>query len=55
MTTLFAEVVQETEKLSDTAQNELAQRILDDVMSELRWQETLSKPEIRIRSIGGNG
>ena len=49
MTTLFAEVVQETEKLSDTAQNELAQRILDDVMSELRWQE------LRIRSIGGNG
>jgi hypothetical protein len=48
MTTLFAQAVQEAEKLSDTAQNELAQQILNDVVSELRWQQTLSTSEPRI-------
>jgi ribosome-binding protein aMBF1 (putative translation factor) len=48
MTTLFAQAVHEAEKLSDVAQNELAQQILEDITSELRWQQALSKPDSRL-------
>jgi hypothetical protein len=48
MTTLFAQALHEAEKLSDAAQNELAQQILEDITSELQWQQTLSKSDTRI-------
>lgn len=48
MTTLLTQAMQEAEKLSDTAQNELAQQIFDDITNELRWQQTLSKPDSRL-------
>jgi hypothetical protein len=48
MTTLLAQVIEEAEKLSDIAQNELAQQFLDDITNELRWQQTLSKPDSRL-------
>jgi hypothetical protein len=48
MTTLFAHAIHEAEKLPESAQNELAQQILEDITSELHWQKTLAQPDSRI-------
>ncbi|MCU0427589.1 MAG: hypothetical protein MUF71_18410 [Candidatus Kapabacteria bacterium] len=51
MTTLLTHVMHEAEKLSEAAQNELAQQILEDIASELLWQQTLSKPDSRLSAL----
>lgn len=46
MTTLLEKALVEIQKLPDYLQDELAQQLLTDIESELKWQESLSKPNI---------
>jgi O-acetylhomoserine/O-acetylserine sulfhydrylase-like pyridoxal-dependent enzyme len=46
MTHLLEKAFQEAQKLSSYLQDELAQQLLEDIENELKWQETLSNPDI---------
>ncbi|MGK7944852.1 MAG: hypothetical protein AB4058_10330 [Microcystaceae cyanobacterium] len=48
MTQLLQQAFQEAQKLSDDIQDELAQQLLSDIENELKWQETLSKPDTNL-------
>jgi len=42
MTSLLQKAFTEIQKLPDSLQDELAQQLLEDIESELKWQESLS-------------
>lgn len=46
MTQLLEKAFQEAQKLSNYLQDELAQQLLEDIENELKWQESLSNPNI---------
>ena len=48
MTKLLEKAFQEAQKLSDNLQNEIAQQLLIDIENELKWQETLTDPDINL-------
>jgi len=48
MTKLLERAFQEAQKLSDNLQNEIAQQLLTDIENELKWQETLTDPDINL-------
>lgn len=46
MTTLLEQAFKEAQKLPSQLQDEIAQQLLEDIKNELKWQETLSNPDI---------
>ncbi len=46
MTELLEQAFKEAQKLSNHLQDELAQQLLEDIENELKWQESLSNPEV---------
>ena len=46
MTELLEQAFKEAQKLSNYLQDELAQQLLKDIKNELKWQESLSDPDI---------
>ena len=48
MTTLLEQALKEAQKLPSELQDEIAQQLLDDIQNELKWQETLSNPDVNI-------
>ncbi len=48
MTKLLEQAFKEAQKLSSSLQDELAQKLLEDIENELKWQESLSNPDIDI-------
>ena len=48
MTALLEQVFKEAQKLPNELQNEIAQQLLEDIHNELKWQKTLSNPDINI-------
>ena len=48
MTELLEQAFKEAQKLSNSLQDELAQQLLEDIENELKWQESLSNPDIDI-------
>ncbi|MGK7892115.1 MAG: hypothetical protein AB4372_00265 [Xenococcus sp. (in: cyanobacteria)] len=46
MTKLLEQAFKEAQKLSNYLQDELAQQLLEDIENELKWQESLSNPDI---------
>lgn len=48
MTKLLERAFQEAQKLSDNLQNEIAEQLLTDIENELKWQETLTDPDINL-------
>ena len=48
MTALLEQAFKEAQKLPNELQNEIAQQLLEDIDNELKWQETLSNPDIDI-------
>ncbi|PSB04258.1 hypothetical protein [Merismopedia glauca] len=46
MASLVEEAFQEMQKLPTHLQDELAQQLLEDIQNELKWQESLSNPDI---------
>jgi len=45
MTNLLTEAFNKAQNLPEHIQNELAQQMIEDIESELQWQETLSQPQ----------
>ncbi len=45
MTNLLTEAFNKAQNLPEHLQNELAQQVIEDIESELQWQETLSQPQ----------
>jgi hypothetical protein len=48
MTTLLQKAFIEIQKFSDRLQDELAQQLLEDIESELKWQKSLSQSDIEL-------
>ncbi len=48
MTTLLEQALKEAQKLPSELQDEIAQQLLEDIQNELKWQETLSNPDVNI-------
>jgi len=48
MTTLLEQAFKEAKKLPSEIQAEIAQQLLEDIQNELKWQETLSNPNINL-------
>ncbi len=48
MTELLEQAFKEAQKLSDYLQNQLAQQLLEDIENELKWQESLSNPDVNL-------
>lgn len=46
MTKLLKQAFEEAKKLSNHLQDELARQLIEDIESELKWQESLSKPDL---------
>ena len=44
MTSLLAEAFDKAQNLPIHLQDELAQQLIEDIESELQWQQTLSQP-----------
>ena len=42
---LLSNVIQQAQSLPIAIQDELAEQFLEDVENEIKWQETLSKPQ----------
>jgi DNA phosphorothioation-dependent restriction protein DptG len=51
MTSLLQKAFTEIQKLPDSLQDELAQQLLEDVESELKWQESLSAEGIELGNL----
>ena len=51
MTTLLERAFIEIQKLPNYLQDELAQQLLEDIESELKWQKSLSKEDIELGSL----
>lgn len=45
MTDLLTEAFNKAQNLPEHLQNELAQQVMEDIESELQWQDTLSQPQ----------
>jgi hypothetical protein len=52
MTKLLEKVLEQAEKLPLELQEELAEQFIEDIENELRWQETLSKPQSKLTALG---
>ena len=48
MTNLLSKAIRRIETLPVELQNEIAQQLLDDLNSELKWQKTLAKPQTKL-------
>lgn len=48
MTKLLKKAFQEAQKLSENLQNDIAEQLLLDIENELKWQETLTDPDINL-------
>ena len=48
MTELLEQAFKKAQKLSDHLQDELAQQLLEDIENELKWQQTLSNPNVEL-------
>ncbi|MGK7875099.1 MAG: hypothetical protein AB4426_17915 [Xenococcaceae cyanobacterium] len=48
MTTLLEQALKEAQKLPSELQDEIAQQLLEDIQNELKWQETISNPDVNI-------
>ena len=46
MTKLLEQAFKKAQKLSNDLQDELAQQLLEDIENELKWQESLSDPDV---------
>lgn len=46
MTELLEQAFKKAQKLSNDLQDELAQQLLEDIENELKWQESLSDPDV---------
>ena len=46
MTELLEQAFKKAQKLSNYLQDELAQQLLEDIENELKWQESLSDPDV---------
>lgn len=42
---LLSHVIQQAQSLPIAIQDELAEQFLEDIENEMKWQETLSKPQ----------
>jgi DNA phosphorothioation-dependent restriction protein DptG len=51
MTSLLQKAFTEIQKLPDSLQDELAQQLLEDIESELKWQESLSAEDIELGNL----
>ena len=51
MTTLLERAFIEIQKLPNYLQDELAQQLLEDIESELKWQKSLSREDIELGSL----
>ncbi len=51
MTKLLEKAFQEAQRLSSDIQDEIAQQLLFDIENELKWQESLSDPNINLDAI----
>ena len=51
MTTLLERAFTEIQKLPNYLQDELAQQLLEDIESELKWQKSLSREDIELGSL----
>jgi CHASE3 domain sensor protein len=51
MTSLMEKAFAEVQKLPTYLQDELAQKLLEDIHNELQWQKTLSNPDIDLEVI----
>ncbi|APB33151.1 hypothetical protein GlitD10_0835 [Gloeomargarita lithophora Alchichica-D10] len=51
MTTLLQKAFTEIQKLPDSLQDELAQQLLEDIESELKWQKSLSNQDIELGNL----
>jgi hypothetical protein len=45
MSVLLSSVVQKAQVLPEAIQDELAEQFIEDIESEIRWQETLARPQ----------
>ena len=45
MTDLLTEAFNKAQNLPEHLQDELAQQVMEDIESELQWQQTLSQPQ----------
>jgi hypothetical protein len=48
MTKLLEKAFQEAQKLSNNLQDEIAEQLLADIENELKWQETLTDPNMNL-------
>ena len=48
MTELLEQAFKKAQKLSNDLQDELAQQLLEDIENELKWQESLSDPDVNL-------
>jgi DNA phosphorothioation-dependent restriction protein DptG len=51
VTTLLQRAFTEIQKLPNYLQDELAQQLLEDIESELKWQKSLSREDIELGSL----
>ena len=45
LSTLLSQAVQKAQELPEAIQDELAAQFIEDIENEIKWQETLSKPQ----------
>ncbi len=48
MTTLLSKAIKRIQVLPQELQDELAEQLLEDLESELKWQKTLAKPQTKL-------
>jgi DNA-binding protein YbaB len=48
LSTLLSKAVQKAQELPEAIQDELAEQFIEDIENEIKWQETLSKPQDRL-------
>jgi DNA phosphorothioation-dependent restriction protein DptG len=51
MTTLLQKAFTEIQKLPEHLQDELAQQLLQDIESELKWQKSLSNEDLELGAL----
>ncbi|MFN9259720.1 hypothetical protein [Microcystis sp.] len=51
MTTLLQKAFTEIQKLPESLQDELAQQLLEDIESELKWQQSLSNEDLELGAL----
>ncbi|MBE5231078.1 MAG: hypothetical protein INR81_19065 [Microcystis aeruginosa PMC 728.11] len=51
MTTLLQKAFTEIQKLPEHLQDELAQQLLEDIESELKWQQSLSNEDLELGAL----